>query len=507
MTPDAGTALLDALLVYAEPFANDARIVVLGLAGSGPRTLADRLVELGARSVRTFGEDLDVRDGAFDLAIIPDLSKLSDPESLLARLRRAVDPSGAVIAMARAATNEESAPPFAPALGVGNHSYGELYDLFALQFENVTMTGVVPFEGIVFAQLGLEDEAPAVSVDTRLASQEAPQIFVVIASRDDRALDPYAIVQVDRSPGSDTAIEQTTNREALMALEAAYAAMQLKADLLQSQLEEARTRVVERDVAMTRALELEAVLATAQQTIAALERRLLAAEKGMLERDDQIAKLNAELDARVEPDALAPPPIDPRVIEELTERAERAEAALALNVADLAHVAEAHASETATLEAQLRERAKVIAELEKEIARREQLVRELVTELEEAREGSTNGAAVFEAAPPLATVVPEDHDRLKKKLDELATDVARRDGELVAQGWRITELENENKKLSRNDGTNDDLAKARDELDALRQALTQEHAARVRAESGEELVRARAELAQQAVLLEQMRAR
>ena len=52
-----------------------------------------------------------------------------------------------------------------------------------------------------------------------------------------------------------------------------------------------------------------------------------------------------------------------------------------------------------------------------------------------------------------------------------------------------------------------ELARAQDELDALRQALAQEHAARVAAESGEELARARSELARQAVLLEQMRGR
>jgi multidrug resistance efflux pump len=52
-----------------------------------------------------------------------------------------------------------------------------------------------------------------------------------------------------------------------------------------------------------------------------------------------------------------------------------------------------------------------------------------------------------------------------------------------------------------------ELARTRDELDALRQALTQEHAARVAAESGEELSRARAELARQAALLEQIKGR
>jgi hypothetical protein len=94
---------------------------------------------------------------------------------------------------------------------------------------------------------------------------------------------------------------------------------------------------------------------------------------------------------------------------------------------------------------------------------------------------------------------------LERKLDELAKEVARREGELTARGWRITELENR-LRSARPGLAGEDPTKLRDELDALRQALAQEHAARVAAESGEELARARAELAKQAALLEQMRA-
>ena len=77
---------------------------------------------------------------------------------------------------------------------------------------------------------------------------------------------------------------------------------------------------------------------------------------------------------------------------------------------------------------------------------------------------------------------------------------------------RITELENRLRSApapatpAKLASLGEDPTKLRDELDALRQALAQEHAARVAAESGEELARARAELAKQAVLLEQMRA-
>ncbi|MBX3209581.1 MAG: hypothetical protein KF764_31395 [Labilithrix sp.] len=606
----APASLIDALLVYAEPLAVDAHAVVLGDAES---SIAERLLELGARAVHVFDPDparaanaareaprgvtvralvadLDVRDGAFDLAIVPDLAELDDPRAVVARLRRAVAGSGAVVAMGRAkvaASGDEDEPPFGAELGPAALAYGELYDAFAAEFEDVSLAGVVPFAGVVFAELGgTTDEAPAVSVDTRLASSPAPSVFVVVASErapgDRRGrrpeLDPYAIVQVS-SPGEPAP-------DSTLALEAALAAAQLKAELLTVQLDESRDRLVvadvrsveaaarldraagERDAALTRAMELETVLAASQQTLGTLEHRLLQAEQGTLERDDRIAALSAELDTRRSAEAPtiaidvvdigevvtraeraeaalaaaladiatreenAATHVDTRLpdVTAIIARAERAEAALALNVADLAQLAEAHAAETAAYEQQLRDRARVVAGLEKELVRREELVRELVTSLEESREGVTNG--VFEVAAPLPPPAPrvdpaaaEAAARLRHKLDELASEVARREGELTARAWRITELENERARLVADAekaasrpasaeapklGTGDasaELSRALTELDALRQALAQEHAARVAAESGEALSHARSELARQAALLEQMRGR
>ncbi|MBX3188157.1 MAG: hypothetical protein KF819_14140 [Labilithrix sp.] len=550
-----------------EPLAGDARVAVLGNGELALRLLVSRLLELGARTVHVYDpdpdrvariadevprgvsarmlrEDFDVRDGAFDLVIIPDIAGLPDPGAAIVRLRRVVDARGTVVAMGRArtqaASTEVAFPDIAPAV-VG---YAELYDWFALQFENVTMTGVVPFEGVVFAELGAGDDV-AVSVDTSLADSKAADVFVVIAGREDTMLDPYAIVQVPSAEEEaeedeafetrDTTIPASVIRadESQVAREAeaaaAFAQIQLKAEMLESQLDDHRHKlagaearaaeqagrveqlVLERDVALTRATELEGILGAAQQALGSLERRVVVAEQGMLERDDQIAALNAELDARAaagERIAVAAV-IDPSVVNELVARAERAEASLTLHIADLAQVSEAHASETANLEAQLQERARVIAAMDRELARREQLVRELVGSLEEARDGQANG---FEVASPLPMPghAPQDVARLRRKLDELALEVARREGELVAQAWKIAELEqrptttSSTVELGRGD-VERDLARARDELDALRQALTQEHAARVAAESGEELTRARAELARQAVLLEQKR--
>ena len=535
-------AVIAALSVYVDPLVADARVAVVG---DGELGLHERLLELGARtvhlydpdpervariedrvprgvSVRMLRDEFDVRDGAFDLVVIPDIGILPDAAAAIVRLRRVVDPRGAVVAMGRARTSRGSDAHDAlfPELSPPVVEYAELYDLFALQFESVTMTGVLPFAGVVFAELGAGDDL-AVSVDTRLVDPEPPSVFVVTAGREAALLDPYAIVQVTRhrEPDSlDTVAVEISRREADSRehdVATAFAAMQLRAELLAAQLDEHRARLatvdsrgaeqaslverfaVERDLAITRAAQLEGILGAAQQALELLERRLVNAEQGMLERDDQLTALNAELDART----TSSPPDD------------------------------AHATETARLEEQLRERARVIAAMDKELARREHLVRELVASLEAVREGSGATAHVFEAAPAMPGVAPEEVARLRRKLDDLALQVARREGELVAQAWRITELENEKARLvlslerevvaaraapppapkarlqAAGSDLEGELARTRDELDALRQALTQEHAARIAAESGEELSRAREELARQAALLEQMKGR
>jgi hypothetical protein len=589
------TSLVDALLVYAEPLAEGAHVVVIGDAESA---VTRRLFELGVRSIQVFDPDparaanaaadappgvsirplvdeLDVRDGAYDLALVPDMADLNDPHALVGRLRRAVAPSGAIVAMGRAVVEDQGDDqPFGSELGLATLDYSAFYELFATEFDEVTLAGVVPFRGVVFAELGgEEDDSPPVSVDTRLAPPGAPSVFVVVGSqRTDRSsrppLDPYAIVQV-----SEAGVEPRPAADPTF--EADYTAMQLKAELLAAQLEEVRERLdlaelrggeviqrlerasLERDAALTRGMELETVLAAAQQTLIQLERRLVESEQDQevgirsTQPLDQTPPLGAptvdvqSIVSRAEQAeaALALAMTDLAAMQEVSERtvslknidvgqlrsrAEQAETALANYAEDMGRVSEAQAHETASFEERLRERAHVLADLERELARRGQMIQELVAALEETRAGRENGVT-FEAVPVSVAPSPRNEarnensnetevPRLRSKLDALALEVARREGELTARAWRITELENENRRLSENGhhaGGSEGLAqelgqelrKAREELDALRQALTQEHAARVAAESGEELTRARAQLAHQAALLEQVRGR
>ncbi|HWL84381.1 MAG TPA: hypothetical protein VNO21_01185, partial [Polyangiaceae bacterium] len=200
---------------------------------------------------------------------------------------------------------------------------------------------------------------------------------------------------------------------------------------------------------------------------------------------------------------------------------------------ELAQAAEAHAGELVALEARLAERGHRIAELERELARREVITQGLIAELEPEVRGSPRptfdpeASQLAETAPvqiaftelnvghgePRTSDTPETAAAVNAvaheaewvaKLDAMAIDAARREGELHARAWRIAELEGELTRADYRAADAERLARAEDELDILRRALAQEHDARRRIESGEELEKARAELQRQAVLLEQL---
>src|SRR5512140_965787 len=154
-----------AISVYAEPLASGRRVVVVG---DSSVEIGALLVEAGARTVHVYDPsrerarenagiargvtvrelpaEFEVRDGAFDLAIVPDLATMPDPPGLLARLRRLVGQEGAVLVAAR---NPDLVGP-----GPDTIDYTDLYDMVSMQFEHVRMIGPVPFVGVTLAELG-----------------------------------------------------------------------------------------------------------------------------------------------------------------------------------------------------------------------------------------------------------------------------------------------------------------------------------------------------------------
>lgn len=617
------------LCVYAEPLVTGRRVLVLGDASSD---VGARLLELGARAVHVYDGDaararaaaaraprgvavhalrdgeLDVRDGAFDLALVPDLAAVADAAAAMARLRRIVGPDGAALVASRN-------PALEPARGEAGRrpalDYYELYDVVSLQFAFVRMIGEVPFEGVTIAELGEsegtgDDEGPEVTVQTQLAGDpEAPSWYIALASQRDLRLAPYAILQLPRGalaaradeaeageadvetesePDTDartppSARETLARAPSEPSRQAELAAAVLRADLLETQLEEQRALVraltaeresareedrraeeiaafarelqdrieqLEREIEKRRerAIVLEESLRAAEDTAAQHASRAAEAEQMLVERSEQVAVLMAELEqvraaaavAIAAVEQVAEQEEDGPEVDALAQRAEQLEVLTVALERQLVEAAGVHGEELAAVEALLRERGRVIAELERELVRRDRLVKELVANVEdhavvaqaqaqiqpqvEGAIAASESVDVADAAPVGPTpptdpaALARENATLRDRCDALALDIARREGELVAQAWRIEELENDRAPRGgpapggdANDPLARDLAAAKDEIDALRQALTQEHAARVAAESGEALARARAELAQKAALLEQLKAR
>jgi hypothetical protein len=603
-----------ALCVYAEPLVSGRRVVVLGDSSKG---LGERLLQLGARTVHVYHltrdaapalaldvrglvvrelpvGNFDVRDGAFDVALIPDLGSADERGDLLARVRRLVAKGGAALVGAANPLGR------AGASGTGSRplDYYELYDRVALQFSYVRMIAQVPFVGVALADLGLEGAVPEVSVDTQLMGDpEAPEWFFALASQEEVRLADYAIVQLPEVAVPTPRVDADTRAERARV---AMVEAQLRATLLEAQIEDLRakaqrhtatlvesagtaeleTRLVEetarrRDAEAAlkeadgragerylraerlanegrelsselqrqgdRATALEGALRGAEAAIGALRERASDAEERLGARETQLALTMVDLERSRQSTAEAEA--------ELTLAASTDARADAL-ATEVAVLAQGHVADIAQLEEALRDRARTVRELDREVSRRERIIQELLATLEESKSlpsGDVDAQAAArdaviargesdslrrellarEETANLATeraaLLAAANEELRAKLDALAMDIARREGASVESTWRISELEQQMSRLEAehseltatlppppmpepgpDPAQADRLLDLQNELDLLRQALVKEHDARVRAESGEDLAKAHAELTRQATLVEQL---
>jgi len=403
------------LCVYAEPLVGDQRVVILG---DSSLRLGEQLLAEGARSVHIYDDDslraertsrnaargilvrpmpegdFDVRDGAFDLAIIPNLASFADPAGLLSRIRRLVARGGALLAAVSNSPNTKTI------------EYNEFYDLVALQFEQVTMIGQVPFKGVAIAHLGL-GFGEEVSVDSQLvAENQVPEAFIALASQVEIELPSYAIIQVPASgaavevaaprvpPPASSVTDVDTQKESIKVLE-------LELSRTKARLEQAEARVGEETM---RAEKLAGELLQVRDLEAAVDTTSIDVQNRLLDLERKLEAKESELRAAL------------IVVAEHKARPKTDE------------LEAAHAAEVKTLEEQLRERGRTIADLTREVDRREQIVKELLRSLEEAK------------ASPGASVVSDDEAALRAKLDELSREIARREAERVAGEWRVSEL-------------------------------------------------------------------
>jgi chromosome segregation ATPase len=197
--------------VWAEPLLDGRRVALLGdvstglasrlAATSGRRVhaydpnaqrLAMAIAQIGPGSGVGFGsieEAFDSRDGSFDAVFVPDLTAFTDATALVKQAAALLGPRGVLVL---GSPHESS--------GVSGPSYYELYDMISAELEAVHMMGVAPFVGFALADFAATEE-PAVSVDTSLSVPEEPVHYLVVASREARAVEPYTLMQVPTVAG------------------------------------------------------------------------------------------------------------------------------------------------------------------------------------------------------------------------------------------------------------------------------------------------------------------
>jgi hypothetical protein len=432
--------------VYGEELANGARTAIFGSATLG---LAEEFVLRGARLVHVYDTDaarvaeataqghdrsiyyaaladsgdIGVRDGAFDLVIVPDLSFAPDPSALLALARRVLSPSGAALI---ASPNAEATAPLiavpqaGPALG-----YYELYEAIAEHFSSVRMLGQAPFVGYAVAEFSVEDPEP--TIDTSLAESEGkePDWFVVLASDRSIRLDPFALIELPKRVQAEAPQVESTARfrgappKEPEAPPAAEGSGTVLVNILEAEREAALESLRQQEQIVKeerfRADHAAAELASLREELHLAHEKCRATEQRLEQEEARCAALEIEIErARANPE-----------LADLRDRVKRLDASADGLVRE-------HEEDVARFESQLRDRGREIQELRAEVDRREKLVRELV--------------ATTLPLPPEATA-SNGHEGvvadLSARLDRLASEVATREADLQAARWKIAQLERE----------------------------------------------------------------
>lgn len=460
--------LKEALAVYVGSLAVDARVVLFGDASLG---IAERLLEAGARVVYVWDPDPERARAAAERAsrgvyvqAYPPREAVRTAELVLVPDLGLFDDTRETVARARQVAGESGIALIralnsetAPSEAARAFDYYDLFELVAGSFSSVRMVAELAFEGVALVVLGEELD-------------DAPAVSVdTQLAEGDRPVAAFVAVagecEIGLDPYAIIELRKAAGDGAVSGWAIALAEAQAVAEGLEARLQEQTARCAE--------LESE-----------------LAVQAGRL------SSLLAEVD-------------------ELRR--------------ELASSDEARAAEVLQLESALRERAQALRSLEAELARRDEIVRDLVSSLDEG--GAFERSIVPEVAASSASTPVDaarnptgdvdENARLRRKLDALATDLARREADAHATGWTVAELERRLAELERELAERDGplaqpkpsppqgaaLSPMLDEVDALRRALAQEHEGRVRVESGAALAQARSDIERLTVLLEQLAAR
>lgn len=436
---------------YVAPHVDGRRVALIGDCRNG---LAEQLAALAGRRIHAYDpkpervatsvaeatrkahsarisfnvleDDLDFREGAFDVAVVPDLGIFDDAESVVALTESLVGQRGLVFFGVHNAPKDRAEPM----------GYYELYDLVSRRFEHVKMLGQASFSGSTIADFAADNE-PQVTIDSSLMSQTAePTHFIAAASGASIDLDPYTLVQLP-GPLEEHTADARASADELTRNAQSEAARRDELDQLKTQLARyeqlARDRKNNATQLSARVAELEAELHTACDD---------AQERHAEEKDRQRQQ---EHDAHVHQQDID------QMVERIAELEESASRADALRV-QLQAAQEALATRTpveaaddpeattdlARLEGVLKERAEKIQSIERALQESERIGRVLARELQ---------TATTPEAPP---ETPPDER------------TARYEADLHAAQWKLAAIESE---LSEYRDTANDH-------DALAQALT-----------------------------------
>jgi hypothetical protein len=449
-TPDFAAHPALVLGVYGEELANGSRAAIFGSATLG---LAEELVLRGARIVHVYDTDaarvaeataqghdrsiffgslpdsgdVGVRDGAFDLVIVPDLSFAPNQAALLTLVRRVLSPAGAALI---ASPNTEAVAPLiavprvGPALG-----YYELYEAIAEHFSSVRMLGQAPFVGYAVAEFSVEDPEP--TIDTSLAESEGkePDWFVVLASDRTVRLDPFALIEIPKEmrAARDVADPAPRPSKSPSAEAAPFSSSEgrgtVLVDILEAEREAALESLRQKEQTVKeerfRADHATQELGAVREELELARERCKAAEHRLEEEEARRSAVEIELERIHQSPELG----------DLRDRVRK------LDDASESLVKE-HERDITRLESQLKERGKEVQELRAEVDRRDKLVRELVaqsltpTHLPVTTKAETNGHEGKIAD-------------LSARLDRLAGEAATREADLQAARWKIAQLERE----------------------------------------------------------------
>jgi hypothetical protein len=428
------------LASYAEPVLDGRRAVIFGdstsplaaeVLGRGARSVhvcdpeAPRAGESAARnrsrqiSIVPLGDaDVAVREGAFDVAIVEDLSSANDASALLKQVRRALSPRGVAFV---ASPNPDVKRPLLPRTRGANTSsalgYYELYDKVAAEFQDVRMLGQTPFVGYAVV-----DFAPAGELDVELDSDflpsgaEEPEWFIAVAARETTELGVFSIVQLPASrvvgAGTDDQLA-----EELRGAHARLASLDEKLGVLTAENTKlAAERRSKKSESNARAEELAADLEKKNARVVDLESAKAALDAALKQSTDELESLRS----RVAEAERAKEERDAAVVERDRLQAK-------LRETEAPPDAE---SEIARMEGLLTERADRIRALEGELQETERIGKELVKEL--AREVEARSARPDTEQTGVAA----------ERAEALMAENARLSADLQAAEWTVQELEN-----------------------------------------------------------------